>query len=185
MSGSPHPVLRNALLLVLLLAVSGCAAGAYDAVTDRKLPSPDLAQVRTDPPTYAGMQARWGGRIARVENRAEETWVEVVQHPLTRDGRPRRTDATEGRFIARVGGFLDPVVYAAGREITVVGSVEAPVTRIIGQRRELMPVLAATAHRLWAERPEVYVDPFFYDPYWPWGFNSPLWHRHHRHHHRW
>ena len=46
---------------------------------------------------------RWGGAIASVENRRDETWIEIVERPLN-------TDKSAGRFLARVDGFLDPAV---------------------------------------------------------------------------
>jgi starvation-inducible outer membrane lipoprotein len=52
-----------------------------------------------------------------VENRRDETWVEIVEQPLAENGWPTGADASADHFLARFSGFLDPAFYAAGRSI--------------------------------------------------------------------
>src|SRR5262245_33970586 len=76
-----------------------------------------------------GERVRWGGTIVETRPAEHETCVEVVGRPLDDEARPRLTDETDGRFVACSPGFFDPAVYAAGRELTVAGTVAEPVTR--------------------------------------------------------
>lgn len=166
-------VWRHCLGCLLLLA-SGCAMqGGYDPIQDDEFKGPTLQAVRSadDTQSFRHTRVRWGGNIARVENRRDDTWIEIVQHNLKESGRPRSDAASEGRFIARIGGFLDPAIYAAGRQITVVGPLTDSVQRKIGEYPYQFPVVTAEQYRLWEEReePEVilYADPFWDPWFWP------------------
>ena len=80
-------------------------------------------------------------------------------------------DADIGRFRACKAGFLDPAVFVPGREVTVIGQVEARAERQIGEYRYDMPQLRAETLLLWPERPaiediHIHQEPFFGT--WPW-----------------
>jgi outer membrane lipoprotein len=165
----------NVLLLGLLLA--GCASDLPRAI--REAPAEDIrpAQALGNPEGVRGAAVRWGGAIAAVENRRDETWLEVVERPLARDGQPRNTDQSGGRFLARVSGFVDPVVYAQGRLITITGNLETPTTRAVGDYPYRYPVVGVTDLYLWPKEPEAvhhhYYSPYWYDPWYPWGYPYP------------
>lgn len=165
-----------ALLAMLSVLAVGCTG---------QTPRPDVTPVRlalthvsADPGTYAGREVQWGGSIERLENHAQETWLEIVERPLNDDGRPRESDQSGGRFIAKVPGFLDPVIYTRGRSVTITGTVEGDTTRKIGDFDYRYVTVNVVNTRLWQPRAPVpvrYYDPFWYDPwflYWP---------RHHHH----
>lgn len=122
----------------------------------------------------AGVKVRWGGTIASVRNGKVRTWIEIVEQPLSGNGRPRRTDRSEGRFLARFNGFLDPAIYTAGRKITVVGDVTHAVTGTIGAYSYKFPVVKVTSFHLWRPLPKRrYVanpNPFWVSPWYPWGY---------------
>jgi outer membrane lipoprotein len=171
--------------LALLSLLGGCATqGGYDPFRDTDFKGPTLQAVRTgsDPNTFRNTRVRWGGSIAGVENRRAETWVEIVQHPLGDSGRPRAGAAGEGRFIARIGGFLDPAIYAEGRQITVIGPLTDSVQRNIGEYPYQFPVVTAEQYRLWEERREPEVI-YYHDPFWdPWYWPRPWYYRPYRRH---
>lgn len=167
--------MRGLFGLLLATALAGCASYLPDAI--RKAPSKDIsvAQVRRDIAAYKGQYARWGGTIASAENLKDATLLEIVARDLDSDGRPRDTDASQGRFIARVSGFLDPTVYAEGREITVAGTIEGSLVRKIGEYEYTYPVLNAAATHLWPQRVRYPPGYYYYDPFWPyppypWGY---------------
>ncbi len=169
--------LFKCLTLTLLLLLGSCASPVYSPIGDPTFKTPDLARVRTDTETYLGMRVRWGGNITRVENRRDETWVEVVAHELYRNGRPQSDNASDGRFIAKVSEFLDPAIYAPNRQITVIGTLETTIERPIGEHPYTFPVVSVTQHQIWKERKEpsvIYYEPW-YPPYW----HSPFYHRRH------
>lgn len=165
----------------LLLLLCACATNIPDAIREPPPNNPTVEEVRHNMESYIGQRVRWGGTIAGVENGKTETRLEVVARDLDGNGRPRATDRSPGRFLARVEGFLDPAVYSNGREVTVVGTLAAPETRRIGEYTYRYPVVKADMVHLWEprEEPRQYRDPYYYDPFWrpwgPWGPFSP-WH---------
>ena len=162
------PPIRILLSLLAALWLAGCASTLPQAIREAPPGAPLLDEVRTDPPRFQGSPVRWGGVIASVSNRAEDTLIEVVARPLERSGRPRETDASQGRFLARVPGFLDPAVYLAGRELTVTGKVAGLTPRPVGEYEYPYVRVEVDLHHLWAVRepaPEPY--PWWYDPWYP------------------
>ncbi len=47
---------------------------------------------------------------------------------------PRLDKPNEGRFVIKSAEFLDPMIYAKGREITVVGTLDGGIERTIGKK---------------------------------------------------
>lgn len=174
---NPIPVLSAALVLAGLL-LAGCAAQA--PLSSQEAPPDNLAlrDVSANSAAYAGRKVHWGGNIERLENHAQETWLEIVERPLDSSGRPRETDLSGGRFIAKVAGFLDPVIYTRGRDISIAGSVDGDISRKIGEFDYRYVVVKAETEHLWpplVPEPARYYDPFWYDPWYP------FWPHHHRH----
>ena len=176
---SQHVAFRCSGFL-LLVWVAGCATvpPVYDPIRDPDFRGPALAAARERPDAFLQTRIRWGGVLARVDNRRDETWLEIVEQPLQDSGRPASADDSGGRFLARVAGFLDPAIYAIGRPITVVGVLSDSAPGRVGEYRYTYPVVLAERHHLWSERrpPDViYVpDPFWYGPgygpFYPWGY---------------
>lgn len=153
--------------LLALVALGGCASlppTLQGPVTEL---SPQAVQPASE--FHLGVRVRWGGRILAVHNRSEVTWIEVLARPLAADGRPRGTDteATSGRFLVELDGFIEPARYPEGRDLTVIGPVRGAETRPVGDFPYVYPVVRPTGLHLWPE--PVAVDPRF-DPYWyrPW-----------------
>ena len=167
----PHIALRT--LLPLLLAafwLAGCASRLPEPIRQAPPGSPQLDEVRQDADRFQGTAVRWGGVIAHVTNRAEDTLIEVVARPLAGNGRPREIDASEGRFLARVAGFLDPAVYTTGRELTVAGRVAGLERRPVGDYPYPYVRVEVDSHQLWAPReptPEPRFPPWWHDPWYP------------------
>ncbi len=131
--------------------------------------------------TDKGVTVRWGGVIANVNNQEKDTWVEVVQLPLKNSGRPRDTDISTGRFLVKIEGFLDPAIYAAGREFTVVGILSGMSEGKVGEFDYKFPVVASQGYYLWKQVHEAdyyhaYLYPVSYwRPYLPYYY--PIYHR--------
>jgi outer membrane lipoprotein len=142
------PIISAAAMLLL----AGCAS---QVPLEIRQPPPEnltILEVRDHSEQYKGSRVRWGGNIASVENRNDETWVEIVASPLDGQGRPRYDDRSMGRFIARIPGFLDPEVYSWGRSVTVYGEVESSLVRPIGEYPYTYPLIRSLSYQLWQER---------------------------------
>ncbi|MFK8083963.1 MAG: Slp family lipoprotein [Granulosicoccus sp.] len=155
-----------------------------DAQRDDSLPL--FSEAARDPVSQGNRYdtVRWGGTIARVQNLPDQiTSLEIVSRPLSRAGRPRHIDKTSGRFIALVTDFLDPEIYRAGRDITVVGTLTGRQTGKVGESDYVFPVVNSTRYFFWKK--EAVTKPHqllhwhgyprhYHDPFWsPWPHRRP------------
>ena len=137
-------------LAVLLLA--GCAGVIPQAAREGIDPRLTFAALRANPEAARGRRVALGGEILGVIVRSQDTEIEVVQYPLGADDAPDPSAPSEGRFLVRRAGFLDPAVYRAGRFVTVVGTVEEVEERRIGEVPYRYPLLQAAFLYLWPRR---------------------------------
>jgi outer membrane lipoprotein len=169
---------RSGAIGIAVLAVSvltGCVSAFPDDAlrgVNREL---TLSALRADPAASVSQRAILGGEILATQPRVGDTEIEVLGRRLRSDDSPERSDRSDGRFLVRASGFLDPAVYAAGRRITVVGTVVAPEDRPIGALPYRYPVIASEGIRLWPKDVAApYPPPYLYDPYgYYWGY-GPL-----------
>ncbi|CAE6688036.1 Slp family lipoprotein [Candidatus Nitrotoga fabula] len=160
---------RTFVLIMLPIAVTGCSTvpnqllvGTFAEVTPLAAQNQNLE----------GQRVRWGGTIVNTEPGKDETCFEVVSYPLGSSARPLETDATSGRFLACTPLFYDPVVYAKGREITVIGTIQGISTRKLGEYEYRYPQIKAETVYLWAQ-----LSPYYYGPPYPYfnGYYGPYW----------
>jgi outer membrane lipoprotein len=163
---------------LVLIAAAAWLAGCSTVPEVIKSPPPGdvhVGEVRAEPARFVGTDVRWGGSVVTVRNERDATVLQIVARRLDSSGQPRDEDRTEGRFLAKVSGFLDPAVYEKGREVTVRGRVEGVVEETIGEFRYQYPVVAVEHLHLWAPRlPPAstypYYGPYWWHPAYPWGW---------------
>ena len=124
-------------------------------------------------------QARWSGVIAKVQNNSQNTRLEIVYFPSGSHGRPQIDKDTEGRFVAYAKGFLDPVVYQPGKQVTVLGQLGRFEAGKVDEFQYSYPVIDASAVYLWpkqqeATRVEVEPWPLWRGPYPYWGYGPAM-----------
>ena len=141
----PQRWVRRLFLPLALLGLGACATPPL-ATPDPAGPqiTPRAAVVEGLPST----EQLWGGVIVGVQNRVDDTLLEVVSYPL-RNQEPQTARMTDGRFRLEVGGFLDPVDYRNGRRITARGSVQRTEAGRIGEVDYVFPVMVASDLYLW------------------------------------
>lgn len=169
---------RN-LILIILLSLSGCASHLPLEITSSIEGSPEVSEALQGLEQHKGKLVRWGGTIASIENREDETWLEIVSRRLGRNGRPTQDDQSEGRFLVRMDQFLDPEIYSEGRLVTVHGELVGHQQGKIGDKPYTFPVIISKTLYLWEEylEPQQLYPPGYwpyYDPYW-----DLYWHRRH------
>jgi len=91
----------------------------------------------------------WGGVIIGAENLSDHTDLNVLFFPLDKSQRPDMDKPPHNRFIARYKGYLESMVYAPGREVTILGSVQGIEDGKIGDAPYRFPVLKADKIHLW------------------------------------
>ena len=170
----PQAARTASLALALTLGQSGCASQVPKAIRTAPAAPVTVAQVQQAPTALQGRQVRWGGRIVDTLNLPATTEIEVLSRPLDEEGQPRADSAGEGRFIARIRGFADPMEYAKDRELTVAGPILGVETRKVGDYPYAYPVVEAQTRYLWPETPPLaaypYPVPWGWPGYGPWGW---------------
>ena len=162
------------MMLWSLLAsawLTGCSS-VPEAIRHAPETAVTLTEARGAPEQYRGATVRWGGTIVTVRNLKDESVIEIVSRRLESYGRPLEEDRSDGRFLATVRGFVDPAIFAAGREVTVRGTIAGSIEQSIGEHRYRFVQVAAEEAYLWPPRVEpvpYYYDPFW-DPWYPWGW---------------
>lgn len=140
-----NSTIKPALLLASLFILAGCATSQPGRTADTST----ISSVKAQPEQHQDEDIVWGGTVVGVENRTDETWIEIVGRPLHDSGVPDLGHDSNGRFLAIVPGFLDPVDYSNGRAITVTGTVDGSETRKIEEADYDYPVVAVADHQLW------------------------------------
>ena len=166
-------MMRRVIIVVGLFLLAGCAASIPPPLRSPGVTRTTVEAARSHI-VPIGVKVRWGGVISRVTNAAHTTWLQIISLPLQEDGRPQRGAHSGGRFLARIPGFLDPDVYAVGRELTVVGTFTGFRHEAIGKYQYDFPVVAASSQFLWPVRPRIrYI--YNYGPWPAWGWPGPVW----------
>lgn len=168
------------VILVVMLLITGCIHAISEESRNLVDPTIQFSSLRANPDSYVGKYVMLGGTIAGIRNDKDGSQLEIVQSPLESNDLPQEvSNSSGGRFLAISSGFLDPMVYKAGRRVTVVGQVQGKKTLPIDQVEYRYPVLAIRELHLWSTseiQPPQYPPPgYYYDPFW-WG--PPYYWRH-------
>jgi len=139
-------------LVVLPLLLGACAGGPAPDTrrVDRSL-TPGV--VSAEPGAATGRQVLWGGVILGTTNLPDSTRIELLAYPLDSQEKPQRDDPPQEHFLLEQCGFLDPVIYAEGRLLTITGTILRVDKDPLGVAEQTCPVISAKELHLWpAER---------------------------------
>ncbi len=154
---------------------TGCApviSKELRAQVDKEISFRELSR---DPASYQGKIVLLGGEIIGAKNLREGTLIEILHRPTNREGRPKEGDLSEGRFLALYDGYLDPAVYAQGREVTVAGVIKGKRVLPMDEIEYVYPLVEIKEIHLWPPRREAeyyWPHPYYYDPWW-WSYPYP------------
>jgi outer membrane lipoprotein len=186
-------IYRWIFLFFMFILLSGCAHVISKDLRTQVDISLTFQQVLQNPNAYKGKMVVWGGEIIEAVNQKDgTTLIEVLQRPLGWREEPRKTIASEGRFLALVDRYLDPYVFRKGRKVTVAGEILGEEIKQIGKMDYRYPLLSSRQIYLWEDY-YYYPVPYYYDPWWdypygwrgyPYGWGPPYWWRFNFHHHR-
>lgn len=141
-------VLLPLCVLTLAIALPGCApAPIYKNVQGVAATTP--AQVSQAPEQYAGSAVIWGGRIVQVTNFADHSEIEVLAYPLDSSQRPRTNDSGNGRFVAVLPGYAEPLDYPSGALMTVSGKLAGNRAGKVGEADYVFPLVSAAQSHVW------------------------------------
>jgi outer membrane lipoprotein len=155
---------KIALAFSLLLLLFGCTYAISPEIEGTVDKTITFEHLQADPDTFKGKIIILGGTIAQINNIKQGTVIEIVQKPLDYWGKPKRTDRTGGRFILVHPGYLDAMIYAPGREITVAAEVEGTRSKALGGTEYSYPVVLAKEIKLWERERQTWDKPQWIDP---------------------
>jgi len=133
----------KAIALFLALSLAGCASDIPRPI--REAPADDIAfaQALKNPEQHRGAAVRWGGAIAAVENRRDETWIEIASSKsrasspsIVTMGRLRRSSRRAASAASIVSAMRSAAPCTSGgnssgrwylRMITLTSSPKSPV----------------------------------------------------------
>ncbi len=161
---------RQLFILLLSVIVASCGPFPHQVMQEvtRDIPYNEVFKA---PEAFRGSTVLWGGVIVETITRSNDTLIIVRETELDFRKRPRNTDKSAGRFIIRHRGFLDPAIYARGREVTAVGMLDGKEERPVGELLYSYPVIEPRSLKLWEQwtDPPHFYDPWYQDPFpYPW-----------------
>ena len=135
-------------VVLVLLSVAACApAPIYKASAQAVIATPQ--QVAQTPEHFARGDVIWGGRIVQVMNFSDHSEVELLAYPLDSSQRPKANDSGNGRFVAVLPGFAEPLDYPAGALMTVSGKLNGSRAGKVGEADYVFPLVTAAQSHVW------------------------------------
>lgn len=140
---------RPYLIACVLLLLGGCAATPPFSEDLLHNVNQSLRPEQAQKGEMKGMEVMWGGVIVNASNTPDHTDFAVLYYPLDGAQRPDRRQQAGRRFIVRYPGYLETMVYAPGREITVLGTLQGVEQGKVGETPYKFPVVKADKIHLW------------------------------------
>lgn len=173
-------------ILFLFLVFTGCTHPISKNLRDSLDPTVSIPVLFASPDSYIGKKVMMGGNIIETRNSSGNSEIEVLQKPIDSYGNLEEGDMTNGRFIFRRPGYLEPEIYKKGREVIGVGVVVGVLTGKIGEQDYLFPIIEPEELSLLPEYSNSPRYPYYYDsfyPYYGYGFGHHFYGHHYYGHH--
>lgn len=146
-------LLKYLIFFVVFVGVSGCVTMPPELSTNN--PQVITNYQNWKPETHVGSDVRLGGVIADVKNQQSKTRIEIVNLPLSSSGKPDINRTPQGRYIAYLKGFVDPVTLVKGRLISVIGKSKAFEMTMVGEYQGQFPAMDVEGYHLWRVEEQV------------------------------
>lgn len=144
--------IRSYLLCCLAVMLSACASTPPFPVETLHTVNRTLTPEQAVEDSARDVEVLWGGVIIGSVNMPDHTDFNVLFYPLDKVQRPDLGQTPQSRFIVHYAGYLETMVYAPGREITVLGKLQAAEEGKVGDASYRFPVLKADKIHLWPVR---------------------------------
>jgi outer membrane lipoprotein len=171
--------IKRLFLLLLLIAYSACVTACAPVLSaktmERASRSVPLDRMIQQPELYRGKLYVFGGTIASSKTTAAGSLLELVFTTVDSYGSLQNTISGSRVlvFMPKEQGFLDPVLFAPGRNVTVSGFFDGVQNGKIGEMSYTFPFFIIAEIYLWPkESPRTYYYDSYYSPSHWWG---PSW----------
>jgi outer membrane lipoprotein len=146
---------HGAILVLALLSLVSCSIPVLRSdLLDQGIRDVPMTQLAESPQLYKGKLFILGGRIVSIGLTETGSVIEAVHIPADSAGYLKETQAPTGRYLAlypRDLGVLDPVLYSAGRLITLAGEFAELRPGRIGEMEHVYPYFVIRQIYLWPE----------------------------------
>lgn len=140
--------LYTPLLILVAFILGACASSPFKLEGVNRSLTPAQANATQ---AYQGQTALWGGLIISSRNLKDSSEIEVLSYPLDEQGEPNRAGSAQGRFLIKHDGYLETAQYAAGRWLSVLGTVQGPEQGKVGSADYRFAVIRSRQLHLWPE----------------------------------
>lgn len=131
-----------------LLSLAACApAPIYKSTGALVTATP--SQVAQTPERFSNNEIIWGGRIVQVKVFSDHSEVELLAYPLDSSQRPKVSDLGDGRFIAVMPGYVEPLNYPSGAMMTVQGTLNGSRAGKVGEANYVFPLVRVSQSHVW------------------------------------
>ena len=137
------------LFLLLFCIFLGACTGLPQTMKNTNVENVTYAQDIQNIEAHNGSSVRWGGVIINVENKDSFSLIQTLFYPLDYSGKPQLDKTSQGRFVIKSTDFFDPMIYVTNRKITVVGTLNGDIERMVGERTIRVPLIQSSAIHLW------------------------------------
>ncbi len=143
-----HAILGLASLAAPLLLAACAPAPLYKATPAATQIAPSA--VAQTPERFQGRRVVWGGVVVGVENFPDHSTIEILDYPLDGSQRPKigRGNAN-GRFLAEVPSYIEPLSLPPGTPITVLGTVAGTHAGKVGEAPYVFARVKVLQHHAW------------------------------------
>lgn len=132
----------------LLLGLAACAPAPIYKVAPGTVAATPM-QVAQAPEQYAHGQVIWGGRVVGVKNLPDHSEIEILAYPLDSSQRPKFGNGGNGRFIALLPGYAEPMNYPNGAPITIAGKLAGSRAGKVGEADYVFPLVQTAQSHVW------------------------------------
>jgi outer membrane lipoprotein len=143
--------LRYSFGLLLALMLVACAPEPIYKNVPNAIAAPP-ALVAQAPERYAGGDVIWGGQVVQVTTFANHSEIELLAYPLDSSQRPQMNDIGNGRFIAVMPGFVEPLNFPPGALITISGKLNGSRVGAIGEASYVFPLVSVGQSHVWTPK---------------------------------
>ncbi len=176
--------MRNFLLIVLVFYLTSCGPVLRPETMEMASSDVPLSIMRQDPSPFLGKLYVLGGIIVETKFTDDGSLIEVLYVPVDSRGYLKDLNESNGRFLAlfpRESGYLDPLLYRRGREITLSGEFIGLKKGRLDEIEYTYPLFEIREIYLWPRvreyyyLPPPYYPPFYPYPYWWRYYPYPYW----------
>jgi outer membrane lipoprotein len=141
--------IRHYVMTIMVAALSACSTTPPYSEEMLRAVNRGMTPEQAVQENTKDVQVMWGGVIIKAANTPDHTDFTVLFYPLDATQRPDMNQKPRGRFLVRYPGYLETMVYAPGREVTVLGALQGIEEGKVGDAPYTFSVVKADKVYLW------------------------------------